>query len=385
MKAAFKTKSLSVLMFLIVLPFIVEAGGFYVVIGTFSNEAGARKLATSLRDHFSEASFTFDEKRNLYHVHVLETDRRAEAEDFRHYLQYENGFLNAWILTDIDSGDIPSEMNVPTTDNSVTLELYTGGAVLLSSSDNSYLSISKNQAQTRESIPGGSGNGFTFVAETFHGVTIPAKVSLMDRKGRPISTFRAGEIVSFGGKQEDRLLTLVCEASGYSTETRVIALNKLGQLRDVAQNSEGLWEIRFVMTKLNINKIDLLYHGIFYPDAAVFKPEAKKHIGVLVSLMQRNSGLRIEINSHCNAGRKREVMLPLSRSYFDLSDASDRIGTDKQLTRYRTESVRDYLIEHGIDPQRITVMGWGSLDTLIRDNHGNMELNERLEIELVSE
>ena len=98
--------------------------------------------------------------------------------------------------------------------------------------------------------------------------------------------------------------------------------------------------------------------------------------------MRANTQSQIVINSHCNPGSKRIIAVPGNGSDpFDLSEAVERSGTDKTLSRARGETLRDYLAENGIDSKRITVMGWGSLDPLVDATGTNTEMNERIEVE----
>jgi hypothetical protein len=369
------------LVFFMALSLGVEAGHYYVVIGTFSKETRAREFAASLEPVFGEASFRYDADADRYHVYVMETDDHNAAHHFRVNLQQAGGFKNAWIFGGPGAGGSAPETDGGLSQNAARLELYTGGAVLLGSADQSYFSINKDQAEVRASRGGSSAEGFTFVAEIEGGIYIPAKVMLMGNEGAAVSTFKTGEFVSFGASQRSRVLTFACKLPGYNTETTMVPLNNPGTMSNVTLNADGLWVVTFKMTKSKVDEMDLLYRGLFHSEAAVLQRGAKKQIDVLVSLMKSNPGWVVAINSHCHPGVKREIMLPARDDYFSTTAASRKPGSDKQLTRARAETVRHYLVANGIEPHRITVMGWGSIDLLMKDQNGNAALNERVEVE----
>lgn len=358
------------------------AGAFYVVIGTFSSEDGAREFSRSLDGVFEHASFSFDPGRKLYYVHVLETNQQREAENFRNYLRNDFGFRDAWIYANINAGP---ETGDGTNDGYVTLELFTGGSVLLSSADNSYVSISKHRDKSKENKEIAAEKSFMFIAETRLGTVIPAKISLLDKKGNVISAFKTGEAVAVGGKQQTQLLTLVCEVPGFHSVTKIIELANPATTLDIHQNTEGIWEVRFTLPRLKADEVALVYDHMFYSDAAILEPAARKNIDLLVSVLKGNPATRIVINSHCNAGEKRTIKLAArGQDYFDLDEAVEKSGSDKQLTRERAEILRDYLVEQGIESHRVSIFGWGSMNLLVNPAADNKSINDRVEVQLLS-
>jgi outer membrane protein OmpA-like peptidoglycan-associated protein len=78
-------------------------------------------------------------------------------------------------------------------------------------------------------------------------------------------------------------------------------------------------------------------------------------------------------------------MLPgSSKSFFNLSDAVEKTGSGKQLTRKRAEGLKAYLVSKGVDSDQITALGWGNLDPIMKGEGANAEVNERVEIGVVT-
>ena len=84
----------------------------------------------------------------------------------------------------------------------------------------------------------------------------------------------------------------------------------------------------------------VLIDNIFYDyDRATLRPESKTSLDSLVLLLQENPNITIELSAHC-----------------DYKGSSEY---NKRLSQRRAESVVNYLIEHGIQKDRLTPVGYG--------------------------
>lgn len=375
----FSLRSIRLLAILIILGVQLHAGPYYVVIASFSGDSAARKFQTSAKAVFNGATVKFDPARRLYHLHVMESARFEEAEKFLRHLKIQNGFEHAWIHTDFKAGNngaYDSSSGSP-----VRLELYTGQTVLLSSTDNSHFGISKAVGE-RQKTEQNLQLPFTFTAKTRTGVSIPGQVALMTEDGHVISECKTNEIVYFSGQYARQILTVVFRAPGFNSETRAINFSTLEKMRDCYQHDDGAWEVLFRVSKTKTDAISLVYKKTFHDDAAVLRPESKDAIDKLVLMAKSAPGCRIVINTHCNAGGKRPIKLA-GNDCFQISEAEERSGSDKLLTRERAKVLQAYLVRQGIEASRISVFGWGSLDLLVKGDEKHA-LNERVELALTT-
>ena len=84
----------------------------------------------------------------------------------------------------------------------------------------------------------------------------------------------------------------------------------------------------------------VLIDNIFYDfDRATLRPKSKTALDSLVLLLQENPNVTIELSAHC-----------------DYKGSSEY---NKRLSQRRAESVVNYLIEHGIQKDRLTPVGYG--------------------------
>lgn len=356
----------------------VRAATYYVVIGSFSQEQGAARLAASLSDILPDVSVTFDAARSLYYVHVLETNAYPEAERLRNTLSSGMGFSSAWIYADFSNAGTRDTVQSP--GNGVSLELYTGNKVLISSTDNTILSVSKH-ARAKGAADWGAETPFVFVAKNRSGLAMSGEVSLM-RGGRAVSSFATGEFASFGG-QHGRL-TFLCEVPGYNPSVREIDMSQLGATAGVHVNRDGVWQVSFPLTRMKPDEMSLVYHRIFFDNAAIVQSSGKVMLEALAALMEADPRLHISLDSHCNPRATRELRVAeKDGSIFDLEASRLESGSDKQLTKLRAECIRDYLVGEGIDRERIAVMGWGHLNMIVKEAEADSSVNDRVEVRLI--
>lgn len=114
-------------------------------------------------------------------------------------------------------------------------------------------------------------------------------------------------------------------------------LNAMQELK--TENIEGKMEYQRDFALPSISR-PVLIDNIFYEfDKATLTPESTTALDELTKLLELNPNVTIELSSHC-----------------------DFRGSDKyneRLSQKRAETVVQYLIEHGIEKERLTAVGYG--------------------------
>lgn len=392
---------------------------YYVVIGAFAKESNAVKFTGYARNLYLDAFYRYNPERKLFYVHAMETGRKDDARNWTLYLRHEKGFKDAWVFTspavvDGASGvsftESGEESEARYSGNSDIPQSDIGDIASASGSDNvlkydrsesgeaaetetawthvdglSFLAGMKGAASIRKNAAVPGNKILTFIAETADGKFIPTEVIMVDyRKARKVAGFSTGDLIGIHSSKQNQSITVVCDVFGYGVETKTLNLNSLSRARDVKQNGEGFWEVRFRLKPMKENEISILYNTTFFTDAAVLEPSSKKQLDQVLSLMKANPSYKILIHSHCNKGSRRPIKLAgKGGSCFDIATSVEKTGSDKTLTKARGETIKSYLVGNGIDGKRIGVFGWGSLDNLVNPASGNAAINDRVEIELV--
>ena len=114
-------------------------------------------------------------------------------------------------------------------------------------------------------------------------------------------------------------------------------LNAMQELTTTDQTGKVEYQRDFELAPIHR---PVLIDNIFYEfDKATLTPESTASLDELVTLLENNPNVTIELGSHC-----------------------DFRGSDKyneKLSQKRAESVVNYLIEQGIDAERLTAKGYG--------------------------
>ena len=114
-------------------------------------------------------------------------------------------------------------------------------------------------------------------------------------------------------------------------------LNHQEQLRVEPVKESEEYVLQFPLASISA---PVLIDNIFYDfDKATLRPESAEALDQLVTLLEENPNVTIELSAHC-----------------DYKGSEDY---NKRLSQRRAESVVKYLIEHGIASDRLTPVGYG--------------------------
>ena len=414
MKTLIRVLALALVITLMLPASAVKAADYYVVVGAFYMESNARTFTNAVRGFFKEASYSYNENKKLYYVHVMKTSRKDEARTWTLYLKYEKGIKDAWVLTEpeVESQTFTAvdpkhrepryeaEMKFEAANLSsfspqgdthhrskTVSDIAQPESAWAISHDFGFIGGIKNIESFKTNFPGSSTNLFTFIVEDSHGRVIPSEVMLVNfQKARKIASFLSGETVAVKGTRPEQMVTFVCDVLGYSQETRMFNIDHLSRGKHIIQNDKGIWEIRIKLNKMEVNDIAFMNKTLFYEDAAILKPTSQAEIDELVVLMKNNPAYRIVLHSHCNSGSARKIKLPAQEnSYFAIDETIEKRGSDKLLTKKRAQLVRSYLVNHGIEKKRLDMVAWGSMEMIEKPTSEDAHINDRIEVELIAE
>lgn len=114
-------------------------------------------------------------------------------------------------------------------------------------------------------------------------------------------------------------------------------LNHKEELHVVQAEESEEYTLQFPLASITA---PVLIDNIFYDfDKATLRPESTKALDELVTLLNENPNVTIELSAHC--------------------DYKGPAAYNKRLSQKRAESVVNYLIEHGIAADRLTPVGYG--------------------------
>ncbi len=164
------------------------------------------------------------------------------------------------------------------------------------------------------------------------------RVALFDELGTLISEKTTGEdgYYSFG-LFKDHVYRITCELQGYALQSASC---------DTRNRKTTIFEHDFKMFKLEVGvtvKLDNIYYDYAKSD---IRPDAALELDKLVTILDENPSMKIELSSHTDARGSAPYNLSLSRK--------------------RAKSAVDYIISKGIMPTRIESKGYGESKPLNR-------------------
>jgi peptidoglycan-associated lipoprotein len=199
------------------------------------------------------------------------------------------------------------------------------------------------------------------------------KVALLDQEGEVMQDFVTGNDGKFLFRvYENEDYSLLGETDGFITKrqsyTTIGKSVPLESLKELVTNIT--LDTIMVLDRKERNRIFVLENIYFGYDSADIRKEAAQELDKLVTLLNDNSDLKIEMGSHTD------------------SVASDVYNI--QLSQRRAESTVNYLIKKGIDPARLVAKGYGESKPIARntnpdgtDNPVGRQRNRRTEFKIL--
>ena len=131
-------------------------------------------------------------------------------------------------------------------------------------------------------------------------------------------------------------------------------------LEEEIDNKEPPRTVNFKGRIIKEGDIIRLYNVYFDLDQSELKPESDKEMLKIIDLLKKYPGLHVEISGHTSKTRSKEYSINLSRK--------------------RAEAVFQYITSHGIEKNRLKIMGYGFEKPVSAENDS---LDRRVEFKVL--
>ncbi|HEY8401563.1 MAG TPA: OmpA family protein [Cytophagaceae bacterium] len=200
------------------------------------------------------------------------------------------------------------------------------------------------------------------VKEQPGGTSLAATVQLQDSNGQVVDEVTTGADGKyyFELKNKDQAKYQVSASKdGYGFNSQNVLVPGMGP-----QEVELVHNLN--LKKLEVGNIFILRNIYFDFDRATLKPESIAELKKLEKLLKENPGMKVEIAGHTDSKGSNEY--------------------NKILSQRRAEAVVKYLVNSGIERDRLTAKGYGEEKPLASndDEDEGRELNRRTEFEIIS-
>lgn len=388
--------------------------GYYVVVAAYDDtrEDYAKRFTDQLQAKGHTAKYGFNSSKNLFFVYLnYFTDLKESLVDMQG-IRNKGEFTDAWVR--VVSGDIaatPSptvaeqkskpapveatppvpvepQKETPATENPTTV--VESAEVTIEEEETAIVEEEEEKIVQHKQMTLGN-------TEVFLSLFYGTKNRVVDGEVQVIDTERARFITKVKGndylvlpdpKSETGQLTLTCEVFGYRKVQH--ELNYPLPLSDTVKEHIDLMGttivVSFDLVRYQRGDINTLYNVYFFNDAAIMLPESKYELTNLLQMMQENPEYRIRLHGHTNGHYHGKIIsLGPEKNFFTLEGSTQTVGSAKDLSSKRAETIKEYLIANGISADRVEIKSWGGKRPLYDKHSVNAKKNVRVEVEVLQD
>lgn len=364
---------------------------YFIVIGAYDSEANAKRALTLAEENNLPARYARHPEQNRFYVYVRLVTDVALAKETMRSVRAE-GYAQAWIFGGILLNPV-TLVAIQPADRAETIGLA------------SYQPIQKETDLTKENHaepvarvedaviiteepkvaekPKPEGQPFVFQLVDKNNTALKGIVRLHEsdraQQFKPVS---ANETVYIPAPSNRAGRWYVaCDVVGYKPYKVQFAYKDAAKNLEQGPGGEYLIPIDLVPVKrgdyIELERVK------FFTNSNIFQPDSRQELDELVAMMANGLDYKIRIHGHTNGNENRDIVEADPTQDLFAVDSSNKQydGSAKQLSSLRAESVKRFLVEHGIAESRITTRGEGGKQMLYEGNLA--ALNDRVEIEIV--
>lgn len=391
----------------------------YVIIGAFSYSGNAKKYLRIASDFEYYVNLGFHLDNELYYVYLFNSiqieDARKERDKIRmKYMKdlVKDGFDSAWVLTSqplltVDKRVSRTELaelaetvhikpaieTIKIWEPEIDVEQKEAPPIEVEQAKEEQ----KLESKAKQPVKQVSEKGvalYPLIVNTVSMVTgnlVNGTIDIIDaQRAKKFRNWKANEVDLLPDPQNGAgLIQVVCDIFGYRKVQHTFSLNNLEE-----EDGNGFLEfkgdtinINFELHRYEVGEIVTMYHVYFWPDATLMKPESKYELNQLLEMLQENEDLTVRVHGHTNGNSGGKIISRAKGSHnlFSIGEnTTDGRGSARKLSMLRGEIIIEYLLQNGIDPDRLDVIGWGGKKPVFEMDDPRAKMNMKCEIEIIT-
>lgn len=370
--------------------------GYYIVVSAYSptRESVAKQYIEKLRSDGYEAEYGMDTRRKLFLVYInYFGDFKTAIKDMTK-TRKAGVFTDAWVR--VIPGDIPqkapSDVNEEKEPPSSPVKISKAEDQEGQTEDYSAPVFIPGRDKEEKIVEGDSIKAYIKLFYVTRNRIVDGRVDVIDTEhSKLLKRVKGNEFVNIPDpKTSSNGLTLIADVFGYrKMQHEVTYPLSTENTIDLPfmERIEGIPTINFALDRYHKGDIVVMYNVYFYNDATIMLPVSKYELNSLLEMMQENPNYRIRLHGHTNGKWHGKIIsLGPDKNFFAVTDESKRSnGSANKLSGMRAETIRQYLIEEGIDGGRIETKAWGGKRPLYEEHSLSAKKNVRVEVEILAE
>ena len=349
----------------------------YVVIGAFANHDNAIRWTDQANKSNFTAEYALNEARGLYYVFILRTTDKRAAFRLMLKIRVETIYKDAWVF----SGrlGVQSEPVEEVVEEKPPVEEPVEAVII-----EDVVEETVEEVKPEPVVEKPAGKPFLFKL-TSEGEDVLGEVHILESPAASqYQAFKGNEVVYLKTpRNSERAFIAAVQAPGYRPVELTVDYEDPSSLSSgFGPKNEIIIPFELVRSKrgdyIEFNNVR------FFGNSAIFTPESRIELDGLVDLMKEQSKYKIMVHGHCNGKQSRNIVTKgSSNEFFETSTLNAReTVSSKQLTQYRADLVKEYLVSQGIDAKRIKTKAEGGKAMIYPQGSTLAGYNDRIEIEI---
>lgn len=354
----------------------------YVVIGAFAKQENAVRWTDKANSNNFVAQYAINEARGLYYVYLLKSAGRREAFSFMLKIRVETEYKDAWVFSGT-LGMREEPIAEPVAEEPPVVEeeprVVEETPIIEDVPEETQEPVVEEPVEEKP-----KGKPFLFKL-TSGGDEVLGEIHVQESpNATQYQAFQGNEVFYLvTPRNTERAFIAAVQAPGY----RPVELTVDYENPSVLSSGNGpQGEIIIPVELVRSKRGDYIeFNNVrFFGNSAVFTPESKIELDGLVDLMKEQPKYKVMVHGHCNGKQSRNVVVKgSSNQFFETSTLNERKTVSaKELTQYRADLVKEYLVSQGIDGKRIKTKAEGGKVMIYPPGGTLAGYNDRIEVEI---
>ena len=358
----------------------VDQSTVYVVIGVFQKEENAALFASEFQLEGVECNYAQRPLNQLFYVYIFNSGSKSTANVMLNYIREFEEFDDAWIF---QPGPYESDLELASSEEKLPM------SVLTASSSKEIPEVILEEQQPEE-VAEPEMLSYKLLIKVTNQETESAVNTLVamsrNSQSEDLTALSSNSVNLIPQIPGESKISLECNAVGYKPISVALDLDNLEGAPNAVEILDDTILVNLPLEQLEKGASQALTSVFFFNNSSVMRPNSKETVESLVVFMNNNPDIRIRVHGHTNGSLDGKIikMGDDSKEYFRVLPKEHEWtnGSAKALSDYRAQSLKKYMVDHGIDSDRIETKGWGGkrLKYYRKKNQANQNFKVEIEI-----